>query len=215
MSIEPRSWNRPSIDGGIGRAVLVAALHVGQAEGKLESLRRPVGALFGELLEPLAKVLRHGGDLVLPHAIDRGTEAVVLAIVNLANRGRQPLLRGRQVLRRQRQQAVGLQPPQRRRLHLMEQVAARQRIHLLQRRRRLERRQPIHRRHQELVRARGIPLQRGQRVRAARPAAARRARRGSCRSIRTMPSAGSHWRRCHRSQRDESDRFSSGLSSYR
>ena len=116
---------------------------------------------------------------------------------------------------RQRQQAVGLQPAQRGRLHLVEQIAARQRIHLLQRRRRFERREPIDRRHQELIRARGIPLQRGQRIRPRAQALRRRARRASLSVDRTMPSAGSHCLRCQRSQRDDSDRCSSGLSSYR
>ena len=176
------------------RAVLVAALHVGQAEGELEPLRRPLGAFVGELLEP-----------------DREGRCVIAAISSCQTRSIAGLrrsysrsctsriaavrrsLRGRQLLRRQRQQPVGLQPPQRRRLHLMEQVAARQRIHLLQRRRRFERRQPVDRGHQELVRARGVPLQRGQRVgpraEPLRAASAARVCRCSHDAVRRIPLA--------------------------
>ena len=163
---------------GDGVLLRVAALHVRQAEGELEPLGRPLGALVGQLLEPDAQVLRHRRDLVLPDAIDRGAQAVVFAIVHLADRGGEAQLRVAQRVRRQRQQAIGLQSAKRGRLHLVKQVAARQRIHFLERRRRFERGEAIDRRHQELIRARRVALQRGQRIRPR--AEALRGQRGAC-----------------------------------
>ena len=54
---------------------------------ELEPLGRPLRALVGELLEPDAQVLRHRRDFVLPDAIDRGAEAIVFTIMDLADRG--------------------------------------------------------------------------------------------------------------------------------
>ena len=144
--------------------MLVSSGQVGQAEAELKPLGRPLGAFLGQLLQPGLQVLRHHGNLVAPHAVDGRIEAVVFAVVHFTNRPRQPLLRRRQVLDSQRQQTVCLPAAQRRRLHLVEEIAARQRIHFLQRGRRIERGEPVHRGHQELVGTGGIALQRRQRI---------------------------------------------------
>ena len=150
----------------LGRAVRIAAFHVGQAEREFESLRRPVRAFVRQLFEPDAKVLRHHRDLVAARR-DRSPDS--------GGRTRDRALRGSPRVRRccaaGRFSAESGNSPSAcsarnaARLHLVEQVAARQRIHLLQRRRQFERRQAIDRRHQELVRTRRVALQRGQRVR--------------------------------------------------
>ena len=215
MSIEPRSLNRPSINAGSG--VLCASRPSMSGRPNANSNRSgvhsaPSSASFSSQTRRSCVITAisscHTRSIAgLRRSYSRSWTSRIAAVRRCCAAG--------SVSDRQRQQAIRLQPAQRGRLHLMEQIAARQRIHLLQRRRRLERRQPIDRRHQELVRARRIALQRRQRIRAARPDAATASAARVASVERTMPSAGSHCLRCQRNQREVSDRCSSGLSSYR
>ena len=115
MSIEPRSLNRPSTSAGSG--VLCASRPSMSGRPKANSNRSgvhsaPSSASFSS---QIAQVLRHRRDLVLPDAIDRGAEAVVFAIVHLADRGGQALLRApaacRPTAAAGHRPAVGAAPP--------------------------------------------------------------------------------------------------------
>ena len=130
--------NRPSTTRGSGDAALVAAGGVGQAEGELEPLRvhsAPSSASFS------SQILR---SCVIAAISSRHTRSIAglsrsYSRRHFLDRPRRALLRARQRVERQRQQAIGLQPAQRRRLDTVEQIAARQRVELLQRRRLFER----------------------------------------------------------------------------
>ena len=147
---------------GVRRAVFVAVQCVGEAEGKFEALGRPLGALFDQQLEPVLQVAANRRDLVGPDPVDRRNQVIAFLPADLRNGFIESLPRFGQRGFGQREQAGGLQLLQRRRLELVDQAAAGERVQLLQRRRRFERRQPIHRGHQELVGTRGKTLQRGQ-----------------------------------------------------
>ena len=134
-----------------------------QAERELEALGHPVH-IARELLEPEQQVAANRGDLVDPDAIDRRRELVGGRLRHLRDDPLELLLRGRQTRRGDRQLVVLLQRAVELRLDLVKQAPARQRIQPLQRRGLFERRETIDGRQQELVGARGVTLQRRQRV---------------------------------------------------
>ena len=166
-SIEPRSTKRPSTD-RLGHAARIAALVGGQPEANSKRLGRPPAFRLGDSFSRPRRAGRGRSprsrratrDRSPARASSRASSATGTTRPSSASARRRRRSRGHR-----QPPAVAFSIARRTRLDLVEEAAARQRIEPLQRLRLLQRREPVDRRQQELVRAGREALQRRQRVR--------------------------------------------------